>query len=221
MNTKTMARAALLCGLFAFPAAAQERQEKPVAAPASAEKPLYKLGSVVDEKLALTDLDGKSLTFKDLRGKVVAIHFWSTKCPFEEKADPKVAALEQRWKDKKDVVVLAINANSGEIGAEKPTDGYAAIREHMQKKGLTNRVFADHGNRLADLFQAKSTPHCFVLDREGKIVYAGGLDDDPNGEKGEATQQYLRDAVEATLSGKEVTVKESKPYGCSIKRIKA
>jgi thiol-disulfide isomerase/thioredoxin len=92
---------------------------------------------VVDENLKLTDLDGKSLSFKDLRGKVVFIHFWSMQCPFEKVADPKVAALEKGWKDNKDVVVLAINANSSEIGPTPPTDGYAAIREHLKTKGLT------------------------------------------------------------------------------------
>ncbi len=217
-----MIRVAALCGLFALPALAQEKpkQEK-VAAPAAAEKPAYKLGSVVDETLVLTDLDGKSMTFKDLRGKIVAIHFWSTQCPYEIVADPKIQKLEEAWKGQKDVVVLAINSNASEIGNEPPSDGYAAIREHMKKKGLTNRVIADHGNKLADLFQARHTPHCFVLDREGKLVYVGGLDDDPKGDKGEATQQYLRDAVQAALAGKEIAVKESKPYGCSIKRVKA
>jgi thiol-disulfide isomerase/thioredoxin len=194
---------------------------KQAAAPTDKKPVAYKLGSVVDEGLTLTDLDGKTLSFKELRGKVVFIHFWSTQCPFEEVADPKVAALEKGWKDNKDVVVLAINANSSEIGPNKPADGYAAVRTHMKEKGLTNRVFADHGNKAADLFQAASTPHCFVLDRKGAIVYAGGLDDDPKGDKGEATKQYVKDAVEAVLSGKEVPVKESKPYGCSIKRVKA
>lgn len=220
---KKMMFLAALCGALVLPLAAQEKRAAPAApAPqADAQPKVYKLGSTVDEKLSLTDLDGKSITFKELRGKVVLIHFWSMMCPYEEIADPKVAALEQRWKDNKDVVVLAINANSSEIGATPPSDGYAAIRECLKKKGLTGKVYADHGNKLADLFQAQSTPHCFVLDRKGNIVYAGGLDDDPKGDKGDATKQYARDAVEATLAGKEVTVKESKPYGCSIKRVKA
>ena len=218
--TKIVALGALL----AVPVmAAQEQAEKPAekqATPASADKPAIALGSVVDEKLTLTDLDGKTMTFKDLRDKVVLIHFWSTQCPFEEVADPKVTALEQRWKDKKDVVVLAINANSTEIGAEPSKDGYKAIKEHLKKKNLNNKVYVDHGNKLADLFGAKSTPHCFVLDKKGTLVYEGGLDDDPTGDKGESAKQYARDAVEAVLAGKEVAVKQSKPYGCSIKRIK-
>jgi thiol-disulfide isomerase/thioredoxin len=207
-------------GTLALTTPAQEKPAAPENASAPAVK-TYKLGSTVDESLTLTDLDGKAMTFKDLRGKVVLIHFWSTTCPYEEVADPKVVELEKRWKDKKDVVILAINANSTEIGATKPADGYAKVKEHAKKKGFTHRILADHGNKLADLFQAQSTPHCFVLDKKGVIVYAGGLDDDPKGDKGAATKQYARDAVEAALAGKDVPVKESKPYGCSIKRVKA
>lgn len=215
---------AVLGSLLVLPASARQEKEKPekLAAPAAvATAPVYKLGSVVDESLVLAGMDGKTTTFKDLRGKVVLLHFWSTTCPYETVADPKFVELEKRWKDNKDVVILAINANSSEIGDKVPSDGYAAIKEHARKKGLTHALIADHGNKLADLFQAKSTPHCFVLDRKGTIVYAGGLDDDPKGDKGAATQNYARDAVEAVLAGKEVTLKESKPYGCSIKRIKA
>ncbi len=222
MKTSLLSALAL-CGLIVLPAAAQEekkKEDKPVETP---KQQVYKLGSTIDEKLALTDLDGKKLTFKDLRGKVVLIHFWSTTCPYEIVADPKFTELEKRWKDKPDVVILAINSNSTEIGAERPKDGpgYEAVREHMKKKGLAFPVYADHGNPVADLFQAQSTPHCFVLDKKGTVVYVGGLDDDPKGEKGDATKHFARDAVEATLAGKEVAVKESKPYGCQIKRVRA
>ena len=180
------------------------------------------IGSTVPETIELKDFEGKATSFKDLRGKVVLIHFWSTTCPYEKVADPKFAELQKRWKDQKDVVILAINANGTEIGPDaRDAAAYDAIRAHMKQKELAFPVYADHGNKVADLFQAQCTPHCFVLDRKGVIVYAGGLDDDPKGEKGEATQQYARDAVEAALAGTEVKLKESKPYGCSIKRVGA
>lgn len=195
-------------------------QDKPVEAAQSERKP-YKIGDTVDETIKLTDIDGKAVTMKELRGKVVFIHFWSKNCPYEVVADPKVAKLETEWKDK-NVVVLAINSNSTEIGTAPASDKgfYDPIRAHLKEKGIAMRVFADHGNKVADMFNAMSTPHCFVIDAKGKLVYAGGLDDDPKGEKGEQTQQYVRDAVEATLAGKEVKVSTSKHYGCSIKRVK-
>ncbi len=200
--------------------ATKSGQNKPVEASQSERKP-YKVGDVVDESIKLTDIDGKSVTMKELRGKVVFIHFWSKNCPYEVVADPKVAKLEAAWKGK-DVVTLAINSNSTEIGSAPPENNsfYDPIREHLKQKEIAMRVFADHGNKVADMFNAQSTPHCFVIDAKGKLVYAGGLDDDPKGDKGETTQQYVRDAVEATLAGKEVKVTTSKHYGCSIKRVK-
>ena len=145
-------------------ATAQEKQDAKEAKPIEASKTQpYKLGSVVDENLTLTDLDGNELKLKDLRGKVVLIHFWSTTCPYEVVADPKFTELAKRWRDNQDVVILAINANQSEIGAGRPSDGYAAVREHMKKKQLSFPVYADHGNRVADLFQAQSTPHCLWL----------------------------------------------------------
>lgn len=213
-----------LLGALALPLAAQ--QERPVAAPVEAAAKIepYKIGATIDEKLVLTDIDGKTVSFKDLRNKVVLLHFWSVQCPFEKVADPKMVALEQRWASNKDVVVIAVNANATEIGAElqrsddpaKPA--YANIREHLKAKKMDFRVFVDHGNKLADLFGGKSTPHCFVIDQKGVLRYAGALDDDPQGDKGAATKEYARDAVEAVVAGKDPAVTETKPYGCTIKR---
>jgi cytochrome oxidase Cu insertion factor (SCO1/SenC/PrrC family) len=213
--------------LSALPLHAQERKpaDKPAAAPAAADKvEPYGLGAVVDEKITLTDLDGKQLTFKDLRGKVVFIHFWSTQCPYEIVADPKTVALAERFKGK-DVACLAINSNSTEYGAEPaadtpPAERYKSIREHLKKKEMDFKVYIDRGNKVADRFNAQHTPHCFVLDQKGVLRYMGGLDDDPKGDKGDATKPYVADAIDALLAGKEPPVTSSKPYGCSIKRVR-
>jgi thiol-disulfide isomerase/thioredoxin len=220
---KLLISALALGGVLALPLIAQDKKPETRPAPAAKAEP-YKLGSTVDENLTLRDLDGKELKFKDLRGKVVFIHFWSSTCPFEITADPKTVALAERYKGK-DVVSLAINSNSTEIGAEapkdaKPGEAYKDIRKHLADKKMSFPVYVDHGNKVADMFQAMHTPHCFVIDQKGVLVYVGGLDDDPKGDKGEATKQYVRDAIDATLAGKPVEVKEAKPYGCSIKRIK-
>lgn len=216
-----------LCALGALPLIAQEPKpaDKPAPAPAPAAKvEPYKIGSVVDEKLALRDLDGKEIKFKDLRGKVVFIHFWSKNCPYEEKADPKTVALAEKYKGK-DVVCLAVNANFDEYGPEpakdaKPEECYKDIRKHLADKKMNFPVYIDRGNKLADLFNAQHTPHCFVLDTKGAVRYMGGLDDDPMGTKGDATKQYVRDAIDSLMANKDVSVKESEPYGCGIKRVK-
>jgi thiol-disulfide isomerase/thioredoxin len=225
---KLLIPALAVCGALCVPLFAQDKAkdkpaDKPAPAPAAQAKvEPYKVGATIDEKITLTDLDGKSVSMKDLRGKVVFIHFWSKDCPYEIVADPKTVALAEKYKGK-DVVCLAIDSNAGEIGAPpakdaKPADCYPEIRKHLAEKKMSFPVYADHGNRVADMFGATNTPHCFVINQKGVLVYAGGLDDDPKGEKADKATQYVRDAIDATLANKEVAVKTSKPYGCGIKR---
>ncbi|MBE3072993.1 MAG: hypothetical protein IMZ67_08460 [Acidobacteria bacterium] len=71
----------------------------------------------------------------------------------------------------------------------------------------------DPGNTVTDLFDGKSTPHCFVIDKDGVLRYSGALDDDPKGQKGAQAAAYVRDAIEALLAGKPVPVTTTKPYG--------
>jgi thiol-disulfide isomerase/thioredoxin len=146
----------------------------------------------------------------DLRGKVVFIHFWSIVCPYEKLAEPKAIELQKAYGDK-GVVQFAINANQKELADGGPT--FTNLREHVQKAGVNFIVAVDPGNTVTDLFAARTTPHCFVIDREGVVRYDGALDDDPKGQKGEQATAYVRDAIEAVLAGRPVPVATTKPYG--------
>jgi len=207
-------------GALALPLAAQDPKPQPKPDPKPVEAPkveLLKVGSTVPETVSMKDLDGKAVTFKELRGKVVIIHFWSIVCPWEAHGDPVTKSLEKTYAGK-DVVILAVNSNQGELGAEPPKDAdyskqYESLRKKSKEVGFTQRIIADHGNVISNLFQAKSTPHCFVIDQKGVLRYAGALDDDGMGEKGDKAKVYPRDAADALLAGKEVEVKETKPYG--------
>ncbi len=210
--------AAALCGAFALPLLAQETKKgdtPPVEAPKKSES--LKLGATVDEKLELTDFDGKALSFKELRGKVVIVHFWSDRCPAEKHADPVMKQLEAYYKGK-DVVIVGVCSNQNELGDEPAKDAdrskaYTNFREKQRTAGLTHRMFVDHGNKISALFAAGSTPHCFVIDAKGVLAYSGALDDDMSGAKGDAATVYVRDAADALLAGKDVEVKETRAYG--------
>lgn len=206
-----------LGGLIGLPVlSAQDKQDEkpPVEAPKAE---VLKLGSTVAESVTLKDFDGKTSTFKELRGKVVIIHFWSDRCPAEKHADPVVKKLEDYYKGK-DVVLIGIASNQNELGEEPAKDAdhskaYSNLRKKLGEVGYSHRIFADHGNKLSDLFQARSTPHCFVVDAKGVLRYSGALDDDQNESKGEAATVYVRDAADALLAGKEVKVAETRAYG--------
>lgn len=183
-----------------------------------------KVGSVVPETLALPDLDGERHSFKDLRGKIVVLHFWSDRCPYEEHANPIFAKMEKRFEGSDDVVMIGIDSNHTELGDRPKKDAdhskhYTSMRKKMKEAGVTHPMLADHGNVVADLFAAQSTPHCFVIDAKGKIRYAGALDDDPRGQKGDDATNYVLDAVAAVKAGEDPKVANTKPYGCSIKRV--
>lgn len=222
MNSKTpmkqlTAIQLALAAVLALPLAAEDgkKEDKPPVETPKVET--LKVGATVAEATALTSLDGKTQTFKDLRGKVVIVHFWSDRCPWEKHGDPVMRKLEDAYKDKaKDVVILGIASNQNELGDEPAKDAdrskcYGNLRDKIKEVGFTHTMYADHGNKLSDLFGARSTPHCFVIDRKGVLAYAGALDEGPK--KGDEGRNYVRDAAEALLAGREVETKETKPYG--------
>jgi len=168
------------------------------------------VGATVPKDIAFTDIEGTAHTFGDYRGKVVFVHFWSIVCPSEKLAEPRSIELQKAYGDK-GVVQIAINANQGEL--RRAGESYADLKDHVQKAGVNFLVAVDPGNKISDLLGGQTTPHCFVIDKDGVLRYSGALDDDPRGAKGAATTQYVRDAIEAVLAGRPVATPTTKPYG--------
>ncbi len=178
------------------------------------------IGAEVPKDLTLTDTAGNQVSFGSLRGKVVMVHFWSTTCPWEKVAEPKLQAIADDYKDK-NVVVLAINSNTGEIGeqpkaeqwkAEKDEDRpYAQLRAHAKKVKVNHPILIDHGGVAARTFDGRTTPHCFVIDPKGVLRYSGALDSD--GKKAEGADPYVRQAIDAVLAGKDIETTYRQPYG--------
>lgn len=215
---RTYALAALLsAGLLT---AQEPPKERPKADPAVAA--VLKVGSEVPGSLALKTTEGRNVSFDSLRGSIVVLHFWSTSCPWEELAEPKLNQLTTDFKEQK-VVVLAINSNKGEIGDEPPAEQFKAEKEadrpyqrlkaKAKEVAMNHEILVDHSGDVARLFDAKTTPHCFVIDAKGVLRYAGALDDDGQGKKGKDATPYVAHAVKALLEAREPEVAETKPYG--------
>ncbi len=192
----------------------------------------FEVGKPVDPNLALKDLDGRLHRLGDLAGKTVVLHFWSTRCPWVKISDPKMVALAETYAKNPKVVFLAVDSNRtelspgprsgrktpGKTGAARP---YAELRETARKRKLPFPVLVDPGNVVADRFQALTTPHCYVIDPKGVLRYSGAFDDDMRGRKPlEEIRRYLKDAIDAVLAGRKVPVTKTRPYGCTIKRVR-
>jgi len=202
----------------------------------------YTVGKVIPESMKLINMDGKKVTFKDFRGKIVVLSWYSMNCPYMVRGyagEKKLTDIQSDFSIPKDwdtknekpteVIVIAINSNHTELkdakssGLDKkgkPIPTFATLRTHLTKNKVLYPVYIDQGNVLADLFKAKTTPHCFVIDQEGKVRYDGAIDDNPNGKKkAEEIKHFVSDAVSAVRNGQPVARPKTKPYGCSIKRV--
>jgi thiol-disulfide isomerase/thioredoxin len=210
----------VLVSLIATPVAIGFQDDTPIEKPQPDDKKpkTLKVGSTVPADLMLMSIDGDPVTFKSLRDKVVILHFWSDRCPAERHADPIFKQMDERYADNKDVVLVGIASNQRELGekpgkSEKYDDFYKGLRKKRKSVGWTHDLLADHGNTVSKLFAAKSTPHCFVIDKKGVIQYSGALDDDPRGKKGKDATNYCDAATASILKGEPIKVSSTKPYG--------
>ena len=154
----------------------------------------------------LPALDGRLHHLIDYRGKIVIINFWSCECPHSEQTDKAIMAMFVQWRD--DVVMLSIAANRSE-NAE-------ALKIAANARRLPT-VLIDAQCFVADLYEAQTTPHVYVIDREGILRYRGAVDD-VTFRKRIPSRFFLDETVESLLKGHLPILTESPAYGCAIVR---
>src|ERR1043165_7215196 len=151
------------------------------------------LGAVVPD-FTLPDPEGHEHTLASLKGtNGTVLIFMATRCPVSNGYNERMEKLATDYAPR-GVNVVGINAN-----ATEPVD---EVRQHAQEKGLTFTILKDAGSHVADRFDAQVPPEANRLAAAGKLVYHGPIDNARDPEK--ITSNYLRDAVEAVLSGKQI-----------------
>jgi hypothetical protein len=167
---------------------------------------------------ALTDSQGKAVQLSDFKGRYVVLEWTNPGCPFVRNHynTRNMQMLQQGW-GPRGIVWLSIDSSS------KSSWDYmepAKLGEWMQARGAAQKaVLMDPDSAIAKLYQAKTTPHMFVINPEGTIIYAGAIDDRPSTrpEDPPAAHNYVRAALTQAIGGTAVTTAASTPYGCSIK----
>lgn len=159
---------------------------------------------------ALKSSDGQEYSFENLKGKpAVVLMFISTRCPYSNAYNERMARLYADYNGK-GVVFLGIYANG--------TESLEDIKQHAQDKKFAFPILKDEGNVVADLYGAQVTPETFVLDAGLTLRYHGRIDNSHKTD--EVKTQDLRAALDAVLTAGKVANKETKAFGCSIKRVK-
>lgn len=164
---------------------------------------------------SLPGSDGKAHALADYSGKIVVLEWFNPGCPFVRYAhgDGPLRDLAARHMAS-GVVWLAINSNaSGKQGS-----GLDINREWREKWHMEYPVLIDANGEVGRAYGATNTPHMFIIDSRGSLVYKGALDNAPLGKvPAEGHRIYVNDALAAVSAGRAVEVAETKPYGCSVK----
>ena len=167
----------------------------------------FQLGGVVPE-ISVTDPAGKAATFAP-KGKVTVVAFISTKCPISNAYNDRMSALYREYSGR-GVQFIFVNANANENAAE--------VAEHAKSAAFPFAVYKDMGNELADRFGAMATPETYIIDPGGVLRYHGYVDDSTN--EARVKNRGLKNAIDAVLGGTDVPQRETKAFGCTIKRVR-
>ena len=158
----------------------------------------------------LTDTAGNEVSLGDFEGKIVVLEWLNPDCPFVQRHYKAGTMKDLATKyDGEGVVWLTINSTNYMDGA--------ANAKFKADNGLPYAILVDQSGDVGHLYDARTTPHMYIIDGTGSLVYIGAIDDDPRGNKGEPAVNYVAVALDEVLAGNAVTTAETKPYGCSVK----
>ena len=167
---------------------------------------------------SLTDAKGKSQTLSQYKGKYVVLEWFNPECPFVKKhyGSGNMQKLQEEFTGK-GVVWLSIDSSAP--GAEGNLTADQAEKVMTGWKTHQTALLLDPEGKAGRAYGAKNTPHMFVINPEGKVIYEGAIDSKrtPNPEDIATSTNYVKVALDESMSGKPVTTSNTQPYGCSVK----
>jgi peroxiredoxin len=168
--------------------------------------------------LTLKDTHGKPHSLADYKGKYVVLEWTNFSCPFVRKHyDTGNMQATQRKALDKGAVWLSVNSSAeGKEGNLSPDEWNKAL---IKEKSAATAVLLDPDGTVGKAYGAKTTPHMFVIDPSGKLIYKGAIDDKPTTDKDDVkgAKNYVLTALDEAMGGKPVSTPSTTSYGCGIK----
>ncbi|MFV7430151.1 redoxin domain-containing protein [Pseudomonas shirazica] len=165
-----------------------------------------------------SDSNGSTVSVSSYKGKYVVLEWMNPGCPFTQKhyRSGNMQSLQKDAHDK-GVIWLTINTTPANGSSARPASELNTWLSEM--KASPTSLLLDSGATVASLYGAKTTPHMFVVDPKGLVVYAGAIDDKRSTavEDVKVAHNYVSAALEESLSGKPVSTASTQPYGCPVK----
>jgi len=165
-----------------------------------------------------TDSNGILHMLSQYRGKFVVLEWANRGCPYDQKhyLSGNMAALQREWTGKGVIWLSIISSAPGEQGNVTAAEENKYLKE---VKAAPTAAILDPSGTIGRLYGAKTTPHMFVIDPKGIVVYQGAIDDKPTTDQADlkGARNYLTESLTAAMAGKAVAVASTRPYGCSVK----
>lgn len=180
------------------------------------------LAQVVSNQAApnftLTDTNDQKHSLSDYKGKFVVLEWFNPDCPFVKKHynSGNIPNLQKQYISK-GVVWLSIDSSAAGEEGNYPPQGLNTFMK--DKGGSPTAIFADADGKVGHLYGAQTTPHMFVIDPKGILIYQGAIDDTPSPDIADLkiAKNYVSAALDAAMNGKPVAVNTTKSYGCGVK----
>ena len=164
------------------------------------------------------DTAGRTVSLADFKGKFVVLEWMNPDCPFTQKhyKSGNMPAT-QRDAKAKGAVWLAVNTASKDTGDYRPP---AELQTWMKAQNASETaVLMDSDSKIARAYAARTTPHMYIVDPQGRLIYAGAIDSKPTANPADVqtATNYVRQALGEALSGKPVSQSTTRAYGCAVK----
>ncbi len=185
---------------------------------AAEDKPIKAEPGKAAPDFTLPDVHGTNWTLSAQKGKYIVLEWINVDCPFVKKhyGSGNMQALQNEY-TAKGVIWLAICSSApGKQGHYAPADWPAIMDE---RKAAPTAVLLDPDGKVGRLYGAKTTPHLYIINPEGILIYAGAIDDKPSTDPKTIpdARNYVREVLEAAMAGEPVKLSSTQPYGCSVK----
>jgi len=165
-----------------------------------------------------TDSNGTQHTLSQYAGKYVVLEWHNNGCPYVRKQynSGNMQKLQKEWTARGVIWLTVISSAPGMQGYVTASEENAYIK---QMNAAPTAALLDPAGKLGHLYDAKTSPHMFVIDPSGKLIYDGAIDDKPTPDLADVpgARNYVTEALTAAMAGKPVSVQTSRPYGCSVK----
>lgn len=164
------------------------------------------------------DSNGKQQKLSDYKGKYVVLEWHNQGCPYTKKHydSGNMQRLQKEWTEKGVVWLTVISSAPGKQGFVTPAQENEYLK---QMNAVPTAVLMDPAGTLGHLYGAKTTPHMYIIDPKGTLIYQGAIDDRPTSDQKDlqGAKNYVETTLTEAMAGKPVTETATRPYGCSVK----